>query len=174
MLIRTLALTAMAVTTVLGFHALAAAEPAASAPLPQLKVAQAAPAPAAATAAPAPAASHTAVLNKYCGACHSGAAPRGDVSLRFKDDAEAIASAGNDELWTKVATELTTKHMPPANITNRPSDAERMLLVDFVNKQVLASIKPDPGPFIVRRLNNREYANTLRDLLYLEVFPPER
>jgi cytochrome c5 len=164
-LIRTLALTAMAVTSVLGLHALAAAEPAAPAPLPQLKLAQAAPAPAAAT--PAPAASHTAILNKYCGACHSGATPRGDVTLRFKDDAEAIASAGNDELWTKVATELTTRHMPPANVANKPTDAERMLLVDFVNKQVLASIKPDPGPFIVRRLNNREYANTLRDLLYL-------
>ena len=27
--------------------------------------------------------------------------------------------------------------------------------------------QPDPGPFMVHRLNNREYANTLRDLLYL-------
>jgi cytochrome c5 len=161
-----MALTALAVTSVLGFHALAADVPSAPAPLPQLKVAQAA-APAAATPAAAAPASHTALLNKYCAGCHSGPTPRGDVALRFKDDAEAIATAGNDELWTKVATELTTKHMPPANVANRPSDAERMLLVDFVNSRVLASIKPDPGPFLVRRLNNREYANTLRDLLYL-------
>src|SRR5690606_31939127 len=27
--------------------------------------------------------------------------------------------------------------------------------------------QPDPGPVIVHRLNNREYANTIRELLYL-------
>jgi mono/diheme cytochrome c family protein len=117
--------------------------------------------------AEAPHANATALFGKYCAACHSGTAPKGDVSLRFKDDAEAIAKAGDDEFWTKVATELSTGHMPPAGIASRPSGAERALLVDFIEKKVFASIKPDPGPFIVHRLNNREYANTLRDLLYL-------
>jgi len=167
-LIRTLGLTAAGMISLLCFHSFAVAEDAPAAAKPVTQVALGEPAPAAATAAAAPASNaHTAVLAKYCGACHSGAAPRGDVLLRFKDDAEAIASAGNDELWTKVATELSTRHMPPATSTNKPTDAERTLLVDFINNRVLASIKPDPGPFIVRRLNNREYANTLRDLLYL-------
>ncbi len=165
-LIRTLALTAMAVSSVVAFHAIAA-EPAAPAPLPPWQLAQAAPAPPAAPAAAPAGNTHVAVLTKYCGGCHGGSTPRGDVSLRFKDDAEAIASASKDEMWTAVAREVSGKHMPPANVANKPSDAERMLLVDFVNNRVLPSIKPDPGPFIVRRLNNREYANSLRDLLYL-------
>jgi len=168
-LIRTLALSATGMGALLHFHSMAVAEPGAALPAP-VRLAQAAPAatPAPATGAPAPAGNtHAAVLNKYCGGCHGGATPRGDVALRFKDDAEAIATANNDEMWTKVAHELTSKHMPPANVANQPSDAERMLLVDFINKQVFPSLKPDPGPFIVRRLNNREYANTLRDLLYL-------
>ena len=116
----------------------------------------------------APAASPaTALFGKYCAACHSGAAPKGDIALRFRDEAEAIAKAGDDEFWTKVSTELSTGHMPPAEIANRPTAEERTLLVDFIDKKVLASIKPDPGPFLIHRLNNREYANTLRDLLYL-------
>jgi cytochrome c5 len=151
---------------VLVFHSMAIAEP--GTPAAPIQLAQVAPVVATPAAAAAPAGNaHTAVLNKYCGACHSGSTPRGDVMLRFKDDSEAVASANNDEMWTKVISEVAGGHMPPANVTNRPSDAERTLLVDFVNSRVLASLKPDPGPFIVRRLNNREYANTLRDLLYL-------
>src|SRR5690606_17742577 len=39
---------------------------------------------------------------------------------------------------------------------------------DWISGNVLtANGMPDPGPFMVRRLNNREYANTIRDLLYL-------
>jgi hypothetical protein len=42
------------------------------------------------------------------------------------------------------------------------------LLVDWIDNNLLTvNGKPDPGPFMVHRLNNREYANTLRDLLYL-------
>jgi hypothetical protein len=159
-----MALTAACVGALLCFHTFAGAQPGA-APAPQ-----AAP-PAASKPAPVTAAASanhaSSLLTKYCGSCHSGATPRGDVLLRYKDDAEAIATAGNDEMWTKVAHEVSGKHMPPATVKNQPSDEERMLLVDFVNKQVLPSIKPDPGPFVVHRLNNREYANTLRDLLYL-------
>jgi len=166
-LLRTLALSAAGMGAVLYFHSMAIAEPGTAVPPAPLQLAQAIPA-AAMPAAPAPVGdAHAAVLNKYCGACHSGSTPRGDVMLRFKDDSEAVATANNDEMWTKVISEVAGGHMPPANVTNRPSAEERTLLVDFVNKQVLASLKPDPGPFIVRRLNNREYANTLRDLLYL-------
>ena len=50
----------------------------------------------------------------------------------------------------------------------RPTDEERTKLVGWINSSVLmANGNPDPGPFMVHRLNNRQYANTLRDLLYL-------
>src|SRR3569833_2723519 len=58
--------------------------------------------------------------------------------------------------------------MPPAAVKNRPSDDERKLLVNWIKNDMLSiSGKPDPGPVIVHRLNNREYANTIRQLLYL-------
>jgi mono/diheme cytochrome c family protein len=108
------------------------------------------------------------IFAKNCVGCHSGAQPKGDILLRFKDESEARAQVANDEFWDKVAAEVESGRMPPAGARNKPSDGERKLLVDWIKKDVLTiGGQPDPGPVIVHRLNNREYANTIRELLYL-------
>ena len=91
------------------------------------------------------------------------------MTLKFKDEAEARSKATtDDEFWSKVETELSSKQMPPPQARSKPTDEERALLVDWIDNNLLTvNGKPDPGPFMVHRLNNREYANTLRDLLYL-------
>src|ERR1700742_589924 len=69
------------------------------------------------------------VFNKYCTGCHSGAQPKGDIMLSFKDEADARSRmATNDEFWDKVSTMLEGNLMPPAPVKNRPTDAERKLL----------------------------------------------
>jgi hypothetical protein len=111
------------------------------------------------------------VFNKYCIGCHSGAQPKGDMFLKFKDEADARGRVANDDFWSKVATELSAGRMPPAMVKNRPTDDERKRIVDWINNDVLTIAgKPDPGPLVFHRLNNREYANTIRQLLYL---PPD-
>jgi len=109
------------------------------------------------------------VFNKYCVGCHSGAQPKGDIMLKFKDEDDARSRmASNDEFWDKVSTMVKGDLMPPASVKNRPSEGERKLLTDWIANDVLSiGGKPDPGPVIVHRLNNREYANTIRELLYL-------
>jgi len=108
------------------------------------------------------------VFNKYCVGCHSGAQPKGDMLLKFKDEDDARSRAANDDFWSKVADEMGSGRMPPASVKNRPTDGERKLLVDWINNDVLTIAgKPDPGPLVFHRLNNREYANTIRQLLYL-------
>ncbi len=68
----------------------------------------------------------------------------------------------------KVAAEVESGRMPPASSRNKPTDGERKLLVNWIRNDVLTiDGKPDPGPAVVHRLNNREYANTIRELLYL-------
>lgn len=112
------------------------------------------------------------VFNKYCVGCHAGAQPKGDIMLKFKDENDARSRmATNDEFWDKVTTMVGGGLMPPAMVKNRPSDQERKLLVDWIRNDMLTiGGKPDPGPMIVHRLNNREYANSIRELLYL---PPD-
>ena len=109
------------------------------------------------------------VFTKYCVGCHSGAQPKGDIMLSFKDEADARSRmATNDEFWDKVSTMVQGNLMPPAAVKNRPSEAERKLLVDWIKNDMLTiGGKPDPGPMVVHRLNSREYANTIRELLYL-------
>jgi mono/diheme cytochrome c family protein len=109
------------------------------------------------------------VFNKYCVACHSGAQPKADIMLKFKDENDARSRmATNDEFWDKVTTMVGGGLMPPMTVKNRPSDQERKLLVDWIKNDMLTiGGKPDPGPMIVHRLNNREYANSIRELLYL-------
>ena len=109
------------------------------------------------------------IFTKYCTACHAGAQPKGDILLRFENEADARSRAvTSDEFWDKVAHEIETGVMPPATSKNRPTEGEKQLLVNWIKNDVLSmGGKPDPGPVVVHRLNNREYANTIRDLLYL-------
>ncbi len=109
------------------------------------------------------------VFARNCAGCHGGAQPQGDILLRFKDETDARGrTATNDEFWDKVAAEVESGRMPPASSRNKPSDGERKLLVNWIRNDVLTiDGKPDPGPAVVHRLNNREYANTIRELLYL-------
>ena len=108
------------------------------------------------------------ILAAHCTSCHGAARPRGGMSLTFKDEAEARARLTHDDtFWDRVVTEVSTKQMPPAG-RKAPTDAQRERLVEWIYNSVMTTDgKPDPGPFMVRRLNNREYANTIRDLLYL-------
>lgn len=122
------------------------------------------------------------LLTKYCSGCHGAKDPRAGLRLAFRNeaDARAVASAETD-FWRRVAAEVSSKQMPPAGATKKPTDAERALLVDWIQANALTpDAKPDPGPLMVHRLNNRQYANTLRDLLYLPAdynaaadFPPD-
>src|SRR5205807_7248349 len=60
--------------------------------------------------------------------------------------------------------------MPPAGMP-RPDEAAYNALIDFVQsgRDRLAEVKPNPGRATLHRLNRTEYANTIRDLLALEI-----
>ncbi|MEI6861451.1 MAG: DUF1592 domain-containing protein [Verrucomicrobiota bacterium] len=109
-------------------------------------------------------------LEKYCTECHAGTKPEGDILLRFKDESEARTRPTADAaFWRKVSKMIVTKEMPPDDAKRQPTAADRTMLTDWITRDMLAidCEKPDPGRLIIHRLNNREYANTLRDLLYL-------
>ena len=108
------------------------------------------------------------VLATHCTSCHGGAKPRAGMNLSIKDEVDARERLKHDDtFWDRVVTEVSTKQMPPAG-RKPPTDEQRERLVEWIYNNVMTTDgKPDPGPFMVRRLNNREYANTLRDLLYL-------
>jgi hypothetical protein len=108
------------------------------------------------------------VLDSYCIVCHSGHEPAGDALLLFSDEASAREKAeAEPEFWSAVSRMIATKEMPPTRAKAKPTDDERRLVTAWVGQLSPQRAAQNPGRFVVHRLNNREYANTIRDLFYL-------
>ena len=106
------------------------------------------------------------LLNLHCSKCHSGAKPKGGFHLNALGKA---VNAKNAELWTNSLDYVRAGEMPPAR-QSRLSMKDRERLVQFLQKQSQAydgqahkSRRLPP-----RRLNNRELANSVADVLLIE------
>lgn len=100
---------------------------------------------------------HQRFLQKYCVQCHGPDNPKGDVRL---DDLSQVTPS----VWKDVYEQLAGETMPPDN-KPQPANAERTLLMKHaLNLAQQDSAVTSTG---LRRLNKREYANTVRDLLGL-------
>lgn len=107
-------------------------------------------------------------IKQHCLSCHQGPKPKGGVSLE-KLVASAKDSAGQIDLWSKVADQVRTKAMPPEG-KPQPGLKELDAVNTWIDEKVLklACAGPgSPGKVTARRLNRTEYANTVRELLAL-------
>lgn len=120
----------------------------------------------AALAIPQSALADHALLEAHCATCHKEVDPPGGfsiVSLGSNPDAQSI------QLWAKSRAYVEAGYMPPAN-ESRLSVAERRRLIGYLDERVRAhqhaAARPKPAP--PRRLNNRELANSVSDVLLIE------
>src|SRR6185503_17561970 len=89
----------------------------------------------------------------YCVTCHGNRKSKGGVN--FESAVKYPGSAGFAKHWKNALTNVKAHDMPP--------DEERQMFVEWMAKLKFLS-PPDPGPFVIRRLNKVEYGNTLHDL----------
>src|SRR5882672_2317360 len=106
-------------------------------------------------------------LQLYCVGCHSGPTPFAGLNLEPLDFANLET---NGEIWEKLIRKLRARQMPPAGMP-RPDEAAYEALIKYIEtgRDRLAEVKPNPGRATLHRLNRTEYANTIRDLLALEI-----
>ncbi len=113
----------------------------------------------------------TPLLRQYCLECHATADPAGELDLeRFVGLAEVRRGTS---AWIKVAEMLDNGEMPPKD-AEQPSDGERRQLRDWVERYLHAEAYAqagDPGPVVLRRLNNAEYTYTIQDLTGVALEP---
>ena len=114
-----------------------------------------------------------AFIEKHCLACHSGKAPKAELSLEpFRDSASVVKQR---KVWDNALKMIATGEMLP-NARPRPTVAEAEAFTDLV-KAVFdhadTHAKPDPGRVTMRRLNRVEYRNTIRDLVGVNFDPTE-
>lgn len=109
-----------------------------------------------------------ALINQYCVSCHNADEEEGDLvleGLSLQDPTE------DPELWEKVVKRLESRQMPPAD-RKRPNEASYDAVIASLTETLdaHASMNPRPGRVdTFRRLNRTEYANSIRDLLGVEI-----
>jgi hypothetical protein len=106
------------------------------------------------------------VVQKYCFECHN----RDDLAGgRAFDRLSPDRIAADAETWELAIEKLRGGLMPPAG-GPRPDGDTVEELAAWLEAEIDASVdEPAPGRVALRRLNRREYANAIRDLLALEV-----
>ncbi len=113
--------------------------------------------------------SHRAFFESYCVSCHNSDKQKGKV--RLDDLPFQIADIPTAERWQKVLATLNAGQMPPEE-EKQPSAEEKTSLLAHLSKQMVVARKAladTGGAITLRRLNRREYVNTIRELLDVEV-----
>jgi cytochrome c553 len=112
---------------------------------------------------------HRPLLAAHCLKCHGAEDAEGNV--RLDDLPLEIASVETAERWQKVLNVLNSGAMPPEDEPPLAAAAKADLVDDLAQTMVAArkSLADQRGTITMRRLNRREYRNTLRDLLGAEI-----
>jgi len=112
----------------------------------------------------------------YCYECHDDLTAEGEIRLDNAAD-RAWSSPDSLDFFERILNVLESGEMPPRDETHRPSAAETEAVTGYLKQQLLSHSKK--GSTVLRRLNRREYENTIEDLFgfSFEVpagFPPDQ
>jgi hypothetical protein len=105
--------------------------------------------------------------DQYCVVCHSDPTPPAGLNLQALDVGNL---ENNGIVWEKLLRKLRNREMPPAGMP-RPDAATYDALVKYIDtgRDRVAQLRPNPGRPTLHRLNRAEYANTIRDLLAVDI-----
>jgi hypothetical protein len=125
------------------------------------------PVPSHSAAGPLTAPEARAVIENYCLTCHDDDKQKGDLTLETFDPARAEARA---DVGEKMIKKLRAGMMPPPG-AERPPDAtlEGLAAALETRLDAAAEAKPNPGHRTFQRLNRAEYAQSVKDILGLDV-----
>ena len=111
------------------------------------------------------------VLQQFCLSCHSTEKQDGDLDLeRFANLRDVRRGT---KAWLKVVEMLDNSEMPPED-SKQPSVEQKLQMRGWVDRYLRTEAEAsagDPGPVVLRRLNNAEYTYTIRDLTGVELDP---
>ena len=107
---------------------------------------------------------HLDLFDAYCMDCHDADTQKGKVNL--EDLPLEVNTLQHAELWQKVLNVMNSGEMPPEN-KRQPEKVEKAdFLSDLAKTMVLArkKLSDSGGQITMRRLNRREYKNTMKSL----------
>lgn len=108
---------------------------------------------------------HRAFFKDYCTECHNEKKQKG--KLRLDDISFALDSVENADRWQKILNQVNSGEMPPDD-AKQPERGAKTEFLDSLSHTLMAArrtLGDSGGKITMRRLNRREYRNTIRDLL---------
>jgi hypothetical protein len=107
----------------------------------------------------------------YCTECHNTDDWAGGVAF---DTMAASDIADNTDVLEKVVRKLRSQQMPPGG-HKMPDKATRSSFISWMEGRLddAGKLHADPGHVGLQRLNRKEYANAVRDLLGIEIDPAD-
>jgi hypothetical protein len=108
-------------------------------------------------------------LDKYCSKCHNATDWAGSIAFDTLNPEDIPQDA---ETWEKAVRKLRGRLMPPAG-NPQPDGQAVQSFVSWMegNLDQVAQTRSDPGHVALHRLNRKEYANAIRDLIDVEIDP---
>ncbi len=119
-------------------------------------------------------ASFRTLLNTYCSDCHTGETAEADVELNLLDSLSSLRR--KTDLAQRTLETLQQNQMPPPD-SLQPKENERQKILLFLKRilrEEAEKFSGDPGPVVLRRLNNAEYTNSIRDLTGITTLDPAK
>jgi len=112
---------------------------------------------------------HAPFIKKYCFECHDAFSEEGKVNL--EDLPYQITDIKSAELWQKVLDAMNSGEMPPEDERQPKNQEKADFLSDLATTMVAArkSLSDSGGKITMRRLNRREYQNTIEHLTGITV-----
>ncbi len=110
-----------------------------------------------------------AFLKDYCVECHGPEKQKG--KLRLDDIPFSLDTVERADRWQKVLNQVNSGEMPPDD-AKQPVAGPKTDFLEAVSQTLVSarkSLGDSGGKIVVRRLNRREYQNTIRDLLGVEI-----
>ena len=111
-------------------------------------------------------------LKTHCLDCHSGTEPEGKLNLELLDHRKSVSD--KFQVWKEIERRVAIGNMPPKGASSHPTAQARSEFTERVRSILREeSVKHagDPGIVSVRRLNQAEYNNSLRDLIGVDLQP---
>ncbi|MGB7323571.1 MAG: DUF1592 domain-containing protein [Rubripirellula sp.] len=108
-------------------------------------------------------------IQNYCIECHRDDEPKGDRS--FDELANEISNDKTLVHFQDILDQLNLSEMPPPE-SDQPSDQDRMQVIETLTEAISKYHTSHAGHrahSVLRRLNAREYRNSVRDLLSIDM-----